>query len=37
MTRPTEVEPQDGYRKLPRNQDDTMGEIELSHLVGGRI
>lgn len=34
MIWPTEVEPRDGYRIWPRNQDGAMGEIELSHLVG---
>ena len=34
MIRPTEVEPRDGFRIWLRYQDGTMGEIDLSHLVG---
>ena len=34
MVRPTDVEPRDGYRIWLRYQDGTMGEIDLSHLVG---
>ena len=34
MIRPTQVEPRDGYRIWLRYQHRTMGEIDLSHLVG---
>ncbi len=34
MTRPTEVEPRDGYRIWIRYSDGAAGVVDLSHLVG---
>ena len=37
MTRPTEVEPRDGYRIWLRYDDGTTGEVDLSHLAGSGV